>query len=84
MNVTKKEAVETILKSKGRFFGLKLDGEVINAKIPHILLSRVDEDKMFGYITIIDRNNKKRRRIDTRKVEEVTINKIVYSVGDKK
>lgn len=81
--ITRTTAAKKILNSKGRFFTIewtiKNKGRKINGKMPNKIKTRIIQDKIFGYITIMN-NGCKYKRIDTRTIKQLNIDNNKYKV----
>ena len=79
-SISRENAVRKILNSNGKMFTVswtKKNGELrkLNGKFVRRSGDRRNQDKIFGYLTVFDPHNGGTRRVDTRNIKELAIEK---------
>jgi len=85
MRITREQAVQKILHSHGRIFSVswttrKGQARKLNGNFRQTGEKRLVQDKIYGYLTIYDPRQKHFRRIDTRTINRLAIDKEQYTV----
>lgn len=83
--LNKTEAVYKILNSGGKMFSIKWktnggQERKLNGKLSAISSTRKNQDKIFGYLTLYDVHKKSFKRINTRSITELLMQKKRYKI----
>lgn len=83
--ISRTKAVYSMLNSKGQMFSVKWktnsgQERKLNGKMSRIPKTRKDQDKIFGYLTLFNVSTKQHKRVNTRTITELNINKTKYRV----
>lgn len=83
--ISRSTAVYKILNSKGRMFSVKWKTNAgrdkkLNGKLSKVSSDRLNQDKIFGYVTVWNNQKKQHRRVNTRTITELRIDKKKYRV----
>lgn len=83
--ITRENAVKHMLNSGGRMFSVVWESKngmerKINGKFIMPPSKRHNQDKIFGYVTVYNPHKAKYRRVNTRTIKELAINKKKYKI----
>lgn len=83
--ISRTKAVYSMLNSKGQMFSVKWktnsgQERSLNGKISKVPETRKNQDKIFGYLTLFNVSTRQHRRVNTRTITELHINKLKYRV----
>lgn len=78
-------AVQKLLNSGGQWVSVKWKtnaGKVrkLNGKMSKVTTNRKNQDKIYGYLTMYDSQKKAPRRVNTRTITEIAVQKKHYKV----
>jgi len=84
-SLNRTNAVQKLLNSGGRFVSVvwkTKTGKVrkLNGKMSAVTTKRKNQDKIHGYLTMFDSRKKGHRRVDTRTITEIAVQRQHYKV----